>query len=428
MVETVDAVDRFHEIQERKGLGRVDDSDVKEGWARSSYFRDLIKKYGFEEACNRYIALPVNMRYQTYQKSEGAEGATEVKGFARLGVITDPRNGFVHLKELQDLRKGLEKGASNEDKAKVAAKRVELMERREKAYAKKNENQIAALNYALNQISSLENIDQAIEGRKAALQDQFLQLVAVQAEANPEKLEGDAFTLIHLGLLNPDPNNAHFERSGWMHNEMNAMLDMAAIFEAFEGKELILDGKGPLVDSEGIHLAIEDNGRRVKLNPVFCNISTHGHYKNDGVQREINEKAYKKLEGTPEGWRLRGRLLGSKSNYEVAEDLGALLWDVAPFSAGCLSAKDRTGFVAARLVLREVRKELDKHTEIEPSTAKRYSRNLARKILDSNASATQVVRENTGANFLKLHFTAGWPEISFTERVSYILKQIKGLA
>ena len=388
---------------------------LDEGWIRSTYFRDLLTKHkSFEKAAEVYISAPVNMRHQSY----------EDVGFLRLGVISDPRNGWTNFKKLKDILKALRVNDRQLLENQVAA----LKEER-KDYLKKGEmNKVASLDYALEGLRDLKSIDKSVTERRKVLSEQMLQLVIEQVEKNQDKISsqpnGGVFDLIHVGLLNP--KNSECDSLGWMHDEANQMLDMAEIFKEFaidpetgKHKKLIFDGKGPFIDDHGnIHLPSlrcqDVMPQELILDTIFFNVSVQGHNKNDGIQKAINREGMQKLKAKKKdsphvtNFESIEKLFESgKSNYKIAESLSiALIQANFVISIGCLSAKDRTGVVADRIIIHFFEQRIHQFQQEDPEKlTKAKMEKLLHKyqisLFDPKSPAALIVKDNTGSVIVK---------------------------
>ncbi len=420
---------------------------VGSDWIGSNYFRNVLKAAAKEGAGaikeafeNTFVGGLVNFRYH----SCSIEGSQQEVGFFRLGVITDPRNGFTHLKELQKFRKNGPEDSEYTKKLKSLEEHLKSLEKKPQA----NTAKIISLQHAIH---DLQHLDKAIRERQKNLSLQMLHLVTSQITKNFPKIgkQDEHFTIAHLGLLNPFSEN--LDSTGWKKHEGYETLDMEAIFEEFNGKTLIFDGAGPFIDEHGnIHLdkkmtAEDGSPRTLTLNTILANISVQGHMQNDGIQQKINQKAIALIESylvdaiknnypsTQEAESLfksvKQRLSAGISNYLLAEDLSkvALLIGL-PFSVGCLSAKDRTGLVGGRTILYFINKSIDTQTK-DPKLQKKLKEKFAVKIVSAKGLAAQVIHDNTGEKVLKCSpFTL--PGVSDGikgkfRRVTYFAKQAK---
>ncbi len=411
------------------------------------------------------LGAPVNFRYQKF------EGGNKNVGFFRVGVMTDLRNGFTHLKELKEIKKELTKNSSSP----ILKKKLEELKAKEKNLSssptESNAAALLAVRYAINQLQS-ENLDNTIEERRHILNNQMLQLVQGQVEKNLKKIQSDtnqtSLSVTHLGLLNRTTDTV--DATGWSHNEAAEMEDMSEIFVEFAGKTLIFDGQGPFIDSDGhIHLAqkIEDSSKGIKrltLETDFVNISVQGHTKNDGIQAEINKNNMTKLLKTAEkkvlnnphnleykqGFTLLSKvakdLEQGKSSYKLAEKFSiALLYLDEPLSIGCLSAKDRTGYVGGRAVLHFVKNNIMAHpnfkakqpslglskqenieTQVKKKKIAKKQKKLVKKfnkqVVSESSSGAQVIYDNTGIKIYKCSALT-LPGLPQADRIMYLAKQ-----
>lgn len=402
----------------QKSLSNIQNMS-KDDFVKSSFYRDELQKIissgrdyqtAIDDIC---LGAAVNFRYQQ------CEALDKTIGFFRLGIITDPRNGFTHLGEMREM--------ANEP-GKLQNKISELKKEFNKLQQnpKKNAIKLAAYSYALSQLET-NNLGKAIQERQHVLSNQMFQLVQGQVEKNLQKIvdsASDEFDITHLALLNRKTDAV--DATGWVHNEANEMADMNEIFKDFAGKKLIFDGEGPYIDDQG-HLHISqilsnDDGtsREVTLKTNFVNISVQGYNKNDGIQEQINDVGMDQIIdiakhrfieniNNPEckaGLKMlldvKKELEAGKSNYQIAEKLSiALIKLDMPMSMGCLSAKDRTGYVGARAVLHFVAEDMAKDPKLDSKAHKRIVHSFETNILDKDGCAALVVKDNTKITVLK---------------------------
>lgn len=386
---------------------------AKSDWVNSNYFRDHIKTAGsFDQAIRSYVPAAVNMRYQSLE----IKGKQAV-GFVRVGIMSDMRNGWYSLTDLKAMQKDPE----------LIEEKLQSLE---KGLSSLHGNQLESALYAINQLKLMKNsrpyLDKVIHDRKRVLQQQMIQLVSEQVARNPEKVKqalqsNGSFDIVHVSLLNQKSNSQ--DRTGWVHDERVEMQDMQEIFHEFRDKKLVFDGRGPLIDGDAIYLpqAFGDGGEtsEVKLNTFFFNSSVQGNTENDGTQLHINQeemsyllKAHPDLfDGFPE---IRDAILqGKQTSYEVAEKFIKTLLDSKRLclSLGCLSAKDRTGFVAERLMLAYLRPYLP------PENAHDFDK----KIFDSDGPAVRVVAENTPSfRVLKVNPFATLPGFNILDKIKMV--------
>lgn len=431
-IAQADVLIDYHQTAIENGTKKLESLfDYKNGsWIDSDYFRRLLKSHPgmtFEQIANNFVSAPVNMRYHSVE----IEGNERKVGFLRLGIITDPTNGWTNLKELKEMASG-----SAEGKTKQLERITEITKKGQGSNRKIQES----ANFAAAQLLDLPA---AVERRRQILQDQMLQLVIAQIDKNAEsiqKLEASGqFNMVHLSLLNA--NNKSINSQGWVHREGNQILDMAEIFKEFRGKELIFDGKGPYIDSEGnIHLPQKgpEWPKNIQLNPVFFNTSVQGNTRNDGLQAEINREGISDLfkiirqgHAVPDIAQQQlkkaiEKLDAGKSNYAIAELLGSAMINAnLAFSTGCMSAKDRTGLVAGLIIHNFLSDGVDVHfSEKNQRFRERLKTRFANRMLDQSGPAAKVVMDNTGESILKCS-SARFPKISPIKRGRYAFKQLR---
>lgn len=401
-------------------------------WLSSNYFRDILSEtQNYEEGCQSYVPAPIDMHYE---KLYHAGKNKKITGFYRLGVISDMRNGWVSITDLNTIQKQLKRG-----KTFLLDKRIKSINSRIKD-EKLEGNELLSAQYALKQLNQLKKksekispqkiIQQQIDARRQATDRQMIQLISGQVEQNFDKIQkmlnskvkNKHFDLLHVGLLNQ--KRSKMEKGGWMHDERVEMEDMYETFKAFNGYTLVFDGKGPLIDRDNkkIHLPLKGvpEGSTLKLNTYFFNVSAQGNTANVGRQLSINQAELKRfLKGKPipeklkylntETIRKKGvaallkkaasYFLKGEDGYPIAEDVTNHLLNyckkhAAAVSIGCLSAKDRSGFTAARLLLRQLPKAVREIPDKQKSPWRG-------KILDPDWPAVQIARRN-GSRALKV--------------------------
>lgn len=419
-------------------IGKTEKLLKKETFISSNHVRDELaeknrsnNKFG-NVVKDIVLGAPVNFHYQKAELGEEGDKET-VGGHFRVGVMAYHANTHTNLQELEELRKP-------ENKEKLQDKILELQDKMISLEGlEKDQKKIQSYEFA---ISQLKDIDNAITERKFILRSQFLPLASGQVEKYFDKITDDqtTFSITHLGLL--DPKKSKLDETGWMHSEGNQLADMEAVFKDFNGKKLIFDGKGPGIDAEGnIHLAQEKkdnagNPKELKLETNLINISVQGSgvdksriEANKDLVKNLIKQAESKFPDGHEGIKLLNSVLArleKESNLQLAEDIGFALTELdMPLSVGCLSAKDRTGFVSARIIFRHLAKDMP------PDVAKR----LAKTILYKTRNAAQIVKKNTARlvkvlkkfeelpTVLKLK-SMHFPGFNLIDRASYAKKQL----
>jgi hypothetical protein len=314
----------------------------------------------------------------------------KVYGLLRLGVMSDLRNGAVNLRQLQQIKDG---------KLNPKDLQAKLLQEQKK-YAQGSRAH-ASLQMAIDQLNTPETALKDRQGRMELLMLQYLSAHAERDAGKLGKMKSPAiWDVVDVRLLNPQKNEMDRE-SGWVHDEANELLDMKEIFKQFEGRTIVLDGKGPYIDEEGkVHLALDNGGQEISLNPKLINISVQGQMENSGLQKELNEEALNELDDHPElknnpDWKeMRQMLASGQSNGTVAEKaLTALVQAGISVSAGCLSGKDRTGWVVGRTMIK-----LMANTQ---ETIRKY---LTGKLIGPNSMASKILKDVTGWHFMKLDY------------------------
>ncbi|MBA2368558.1 MAG: hypothetical protein H0V82_06000 [Candidatus Protochlamydia sp.] len=358
------------------------EESTNKSWQGSTYFRDIISEaQSFFSGIQNYVSGPINMRHQ---KFEGADGKTV--GFIRTGIISDMRNGWFSLTDLKVIKEQGNQRSSTflDEKIKYIESQINPQSFLSKLFGGPLKGkQLESANFALNQLKMIKagGIDEIVNERKLVLQQQMIHLVINQVRENPElikeALNTGNFDIVHVSLLNQ--YSSGIDKTGWMHDERVEMEDMQEIFKEFQGKTLLFDGKGPSIDENKISLpkdclpvgVILPVDKEIKLRTNFFNLSVQGDTKNDGAQLRINKEAIENLkkfisERDPSN---QGPLPGGvspaiiadptqNSGYGIAEDfISYLLSKKMAVSLGCLSAKDRTGFISERLMLKQLKDE-----------------------------------------------------------------------
>ncbi len=331
---------------------------------------------------------------------------TETYGLLRVGVMSDLTNGATNLEELGKIANG--------DTA-LQEKALASLEKRQSAYSKGSPT-YASFEMAIDQI---KNPKVALEARSERMELMMLQYLSAQAERDISKLEKlgdkDTWGVVDVRLLNPKKDEIDKE-SGWVHNETNELLDMKKIFEQFSGKTIVLDGKGPFIDDEGkVHLGIDAGGKEINLSATLLNISVQGQMENTGLQADINSEAIEALKSNPaladdDDWKGMIELLAAgKSNGTVAEKaVTALVKAGFSVSVGCLSAKDRTGWVVGRAV-----------TKLLANNTPEIRKFLTKKLLGSQSMAAQILKDVTGWRFMKLDYKTMGDDVTTPQKIRH---------
>jgi hypothetical protein len=378
-------------------------NQMPRNWANSNYFRDILRakprlKFEYNLLIKKYLPLPINMRIHICQVFNNTTKTKEKSELVRVGVISDMRNGFTNLKQLKQLAHELKEGRTEN----LFQLKHEIIHKTERQLKKGNYNVFGSAQYALNEIQDLESIHATIENRRQFMMLQALPLILEHAKKS-ELDKIDLLKIIDVRLLNHKANKID-SQTGWYHNEANELLDMNEIFKELSTKLLICDGQGPFIDENGdIHLpqlvkTPEGEIKKIQIFAAVVNHSVQGYTKNDGVAREVNLESYSRLVMRfphQSHIDIAKVLMKKTTGYASALDL----LDIAQqkdfkISTGCLSAKDRTGFLGAAWV---VFKKMDCFSD-------KYKRKVIRKQLNAKYPAIKVIIDNTGTKSMKVRF------------------------
>ncbi len=339
---------------------------------------------------------------------------SESYGLLRLGVMSDLRNGTTNLRELKKIVEG---GAALKDEA------VRKLQQ-EKARYKPHTPAFASLEMA---IKELENPEKALFSRRERMNVLMLQYLTASAQRDLSKLTANTWKVIDVRLLDTAKHSID-KGCGWVHDETNELLDMAEIFREFNGKTVVFGTDGPHIDGDKVYIPLPGlkpgATREVTLSATLLNISIQspsqkGGPKNEGVQAEINRDALHNLQKLQdsslfddEEWKTMCALLAKGvSNATVAEQAVCALLRRGDYSVsvGCLSAKDRTGWVVGRALIKLV-----------AGVDKSLRRFLTRQLVSAASVSSQILKDVTGWNFMKLDFRTMGDEASASIKLRHV--------
>lgn len=408
----------------RANLTEVDKAQENgQTWAASGSYRRLLENVETkEEAHEKYMPTCVNLRTQKV-----IEGILETSAINRSGAISDYRHGATNLKEMQELRETLDTMNSISDMTP----------------AQQNLARVIVPGFSVD--GTLDELigalDQAITDRSWVLENQALQDLTAHFAGMQDRAgdivgrdlglwvnDQDTVTLGRVSML--DGIKPPIDDGSFVLNEKNQMLDMEAIYETLQGKQLVFDGRGPFLDDEGkVHLPFklkDANGDPVvkKLDVVYFNISAQGNIKNEGPQLAINARAMELLydkvdkrcnELVAEGRlndadALSGRMRtlekylaeGPEDGFDTAEEAAMLLVDCGSLlSINCFSGKDRTGLLA-ELITNNRLKSVARDLELKGNSRKALMARWGRQAMGREGLACRIVADNTGHKALKL--------------------------
>lgn len=430
-----------------QALRELDHLGVQD-WVDSNHFRRTLKEQraqgqDFQTACEAdMVTTPVNMRFHAL---EGRES----EGVLRVGVCTDFRFGMLSL---TDLKKMKADPVLFQQKVQAFASRFSLSRSsKEREVMAHVLQKIAPRAFQVLQNPShtqeefeaasrdTEALDSVLHEREFVLEQQTLHLLHEQVQRHADQLQtrpdgSFGFTMVHIALLNPKTHK--IDETGFVHDERVEMEDMAASFELLKGKTITLDEKAsvPFVDETGaIHLPPPPSGEtgEVHLQPLFLNVSVQGCTKNMPIQQEINGLALQQLRSAGSQFAHLRQVLekhqqGEASSYGIAEDIAYQCTQARiPLSMGCMSAKDRTGFVASRLMTRQMQEQLQS-LPLSPRQREARSSSLDSQVLDRGGVSAQVVFDNTAQKVLKVS-PLSLPGISAMRRIGYLVLQALAL-
>ncbi len=327
------------------------DPEHYRGWVGSQDTRDILSLADFkhkdlDEAVREYeffadllMAAPSNFRDHITKANGGSDH------LLRLGVVSFMANAYTNLKELKEMA----------DDEQLLVRKVKALN---KSLKSADKTQKITIRYALNQLRSPHELQRAINERRTYLQLQMLQLIHEQLKNTDGKI-GPTFNMMHLLLLTEN-NKAMDPDNNWYKHEGNFMMDMAEIFNEFEGATILFKtgAAAPYIrEIEGEkHLYfpyIDGAPEKTTLQPAFINLAVQlrAGYKKELKQRAIfsqwlvKVKKYSGQQG--EDAELKGlirRFANGESDYSLGRDIIIYARNKGfRCSTGCMSAKDRTG-------------------------------------------------------------------------------------
>ncbi len=337
--------------------------------------------------------------------------AGETHGLLRLGVMSDLRNGTTNLRDLKKI-------VANPALKDIAVRKLQ----KERDAYKPQTAAYASLQMAIQQLT---NAEAALLERSERMNLQMLQYLTAQAER--QRPAGDSWNVVDIRLLDPGKRQMD-KKCGWVHSEANELLDMAEVFKEFNGKRVVLGSDGPHIDGDTIFIPLPDakpgDKQEVTLSATLLNISIQTSSlfrspKNQGLQAEINRQALdnlRKLGNTklfedPDWKSMCKSLEKGESTGVVAEEAVTALMRNGNFSVsvGCLSAKDRTGFVVGRSMIKLVAKN--------DAALRRF---LTQQLLSAGSISSQILKDVTGWSHMKLSFSTLGNDVSVAVRLRYM--------
>ena len=257
--------------------------------------------------------------------------------------------------------------------------------------------------------------DEEIIMHETYLEQKMLQLVYFHLQEHASEIrKGEPFTFMQIGLQSPSTNKV--EETGFGRSEPSNMRDVHEAFELMYDREVRFkeDVRVPYLDAEGIVympkvVGLPEDVETIELQPLFCNIAVQNFRNKDlHIQSELNQKLLDtlqeiihqrmKLAKNNELYEAndllhvcRERLKDGKSSFYIAEDLGMVAYKLGiPLGVNCLSAKDRTTFLATRLMVRVFIDKVAKN----PNDLKRLKRKWGAIGIDPKVVGAQIAGKN----------------------------------
>lgn len=294
---------------------------------------------------------------------------------------------------------------------------------------------------------------ETIEIRQRALDDQMVQYVANQVKshiseiADPSRQTLTRLTriiqLTQISLL--DPLKAKKESSGLQTNERNQMLDMAALFIQFNGKQVeFRDIQAPFMNGLTIYLPLSflmdpstgkpivnpDISKPFKLSCTLFNTSVQGLKVNEGEQKDINAYGIKQIEKnlkriqhffelhpdkeitlkiaiTPLLKRLKilsDRFEKGETGYAIAKDLCLLQHDLQGYiGINCANGIDQTGYLTALIISNRLDHQIKQDQKLTSEEKKALKSKFQSDLMNLETGlASHIVHQNTGRRVLKI--------------------------
>lgn len=407
-------------------------------WGSTNTPRFNFKYNERETAKNEALPILCNLRMQTLKNKDGQVIST----VSRSAAISDFSHGEISLRELQDYQDlirlknrtniGMERSRDlmniygfDVTNPKVMEDVInDLKTRALISYGPENLLAPDALKEVKDVVEKLVRGEELLEEDKTAMREavideeklsqairhriehlEFLVLQDLYAHFQQRPVEGDDTLYGRVSLL--DMQKPPKNEFGCILYERTQGLDMKAIFDAFEGRDVFFDldsaVQGPYIDDAGrIHMPREfsSEGRETtRLHTVLFNTSVQGHMNNEGIQQWINDDAMKKIA------RLKG-VEGQVSLFDGELDpfkapLKAIKWfqDAGGYvGVNCFGGKDRTGYLVALLTQQHLKERIPENDPARRKLLRRWGRQLVSK----RGVAAWIARENADHSVLKV--------------------------
>jgi hypothetical protein len=300
-----------------------------------------------------------------------------------------------------------------------------------------------------NTSESLKDVEKGrLDVRRNIVKDQFIQWVTSHIKAsdsfnNPDSVtrKTKKFQITQVGLLNPSVTGISH---GVEKSERSQMLDMAVIFEELNGKKIkFIEGiEFPFMNDDDMFMMPKSllgeidetqwgqlKDQEFELSCTFFNLSVHGNKDISDEQREeqneINRAAIQNLQKNINTLKhepsvnenvqelqkrlneIEEEIIQGKSNYDIAEKILLLQKDMkGSIGADCYSGKDRTSYLLIKMAYHFFSKPLEDEYGYffsdEDEFLEEAKRKLANDLISTEASASQVIEQNTGFKYMKL--------------------------
>ena len=444
-------------------LKKFEENSTGATHASTNMPRFAFKRLGMEAKEKMAPVLP-NLRMQTVENSNGEV----ISAVTRSAAISDFSHGEVSLQELKDLKnlenfdklskeeqtklkelylRDTESSSSESPKIEEVAQEIKIKALIGYGAEKLVANSSKELSSLISEIQNSGDPPLVAYSKLTMEQKELLD----NAKIEPEKLtEVQSQRREKLKLLVLQDLALHFKTTplkggkeilygrtalvdlqkktrnqhGFIMNERTQGLDMKAIFEELDGAEVKFDKglKDPYIDEKGgIHMPQEYLSKdpavateTKTLNSVFFNICVQSgnksHMKNDGMQKNINDKMLEKLR-TEHGGKQEFQDLETslkKLTQSEKNDPNQTVLLVTQFlqknggysGINCYGGKDRTGYATALITHSHLKAEAK--GKADPKSIDSQAKNWGQQLLSSKGIAGQIANDNADHTALKL--------------------------
>lgn len=445
----INTMDILAKSLETKPSGQYETDTVKDMAERYHWGSTNTPRFNFmhnerEVAKNEALPILCNLRMQTLKNEEGQV----ISAVSRSAAISDFSHGEISLRELQDYLDlirlknreniGMERsrdlwniyGFDVTDPNVMDNVINDLKTRALVSYGPERLLAPAAVNEVKDAVDKLVRGDELLDNDTRALREavideamlsqvvrrrtehlEFLILQDLYAHFQQRPVAGADTLYGRVALL--DMQKSPKNEFGCILYERTQGLDMKAIFDAFEGREVRFDldsaSQGPYIDDAGrVHMPREfaSEGRETtRLHTVLFNTSVQGHTNNVGIQEWINDDAMKKiarlkdvidLDANHETFALFD---GERDSFKAP--LKAIKWfqEAGGYvGVNCYGGKDRTGYLVALLTQQYLKESIP---ENDPSRRK-LLRRWGRQLVSKTGVAASIARENANHSVVKV--------------------------